>query len=898
MAITATSRKRSKNPEDDDPPQPKRNRRTLKIKEPEAEPSKPSQPKTVKGKGEMVVVDLPDKKKKSTRKTAVSKSTKGIDGPLKSLIRKGKKKVGVEEDDDEDKVSDLDIPDAENAVDEEEEIEDDPVEKMERKITKSKKQNQNSDCRLTGEPVPIQEARIRWPHRYDPVKARKGGKGYLHARQHFTSAVVDGETFHLNDCCHIQAEEGEKYYIGRIVEFFETTKKEPYIAVEWFFRAEDTVIKFHSDKVDDRLIFSSESGDDNPLDCVVEKITIIQASSYVDGYNYYFNMSYSEDFCTFENLSTGIQADVASSSLSSRFSSIGSLKADPNQPSTSSAPENSEMTLLDLYAGCGGMSTGLCMGASASGVNLVTRWAVDFSPEACQSLRHNHPETEVRHTTAGDYLELLKAWTELCETYILETGEPANADEDEEDDELEADSCAADDDVIFEVDKIVGICYGDPKEIKEGSALYYKVSWKGFSSEMDTWEPATGLENCEESIKDFVIDGYTRHILPLPGTVDVICGGPPCQGISGFNRYREKDEPLKDIKNFQLEVFMNIIKFLQPRFTLMENVVDIMRFEKAYLGRLAVARLVAMQYQVRLGFLVAGKYGLPQFRMRTFIWGARTTEKLPQFPLPTHKVVSRGFCPKEFEKCNVKVDEDEEKLLKDALLLGDAIRDLPEISTHEDRDEMEYGEDPITITDFERMLRRPKHALMGSAIPKSKESPPKLYDHRPLKLSKHDNIRVSQIPQRKGANYRDLKGVVVDANNIARRHKRIKIMLAPRKPLVPEYALKYVRGTSKKPFGRLWWDEIVSTVVGRAEPHNQVILHPQQDRTLSIRENARLQGFPDYYQFFGKVKQRYIQVGNAVAVPVGRALGFALARAVNEIPDDGPVFVLPPSFSS
>ncbi|XP_026427963.1 DNA (cytosine-5)-methyltransferase CMT3-like [Papaver somniferum] len=536
------------------------------------------------------------------------------------------------------------------------------------------------------------------------------------------------------------------------------------------------------------------------------------------------------------------------------------------------------------------------MGAAACGVNLVTRWAVDFSPEACQSLRHNHPETEVRHTTAEEFLELLKAWKNLCDTYLWsETGGAADADEDIEEVDSEADSLLDDNDEL-EVDKIVGICYGDPKGIKEGSALYYKVSWKGYDSDEDTWEPATGLDKCDESIKDFVIDGYKRHILPLPGTVDVICGGPPCQGISGFNRFRTKEEPLKDIKNFQLEVFMNIIKFLQPRFTLMENVVDIMRFEKAYLGRLAVARLVAMQYQVRLGFLVAGKYGLPQFRMRTFIWGARTTEKLPGFPLPTHKVVARGFCPKQFE-CNVKVSEDEEKLLKNALLLGDAIRDLPDITTHEERDEMEYGEDPINITEFQRMIRRPKQELMGSAIPKS-VTRPKLYDHRPLKLSKDDNIRVSQIPRKKGANYRDLDGVIVDGN-IARRHPHIKIILDSGKPLVPEYALKYVRGTSKKPFGRLWWDEIVSTVVGRAEPHNQVILHPEQDRTLSIRENARLQGFPDYYRFFGnKEKQRYIQVGNAVAVPVGRALGFALARAVNEIPDNGPVFVLPPSFSS
>jgi DNA (cytosine-5)-methyltransferase 1 len=43
----------------------------------------------------------------------------------------------------------------------------------------------------------------------------------------------------------------------------------------------------------------------------------------------------------------------------------------------------------------------------------------------------------------------------------------------------------------------------------------------------------------------------------------------------------------------------------------------------------------------------------------------------------------------------------------------------------------------------------------------------------------------------------------------------------------------------------------VATVVTRAEPHNQRVLHPVQDRVLSIRENARLQGFPDYYKLTG-----------------------------------------------
>jgi DNA (cytosine-5)-methyltransferase 1 len=82
------------------------------------------------------------------------------------------------------------------------------------------------------------------------------------------------------------------------------------------------------------------------------------------------------------------------------------------------------------------------------------------------------------------------------------------------------------------------------------------------------------------------------------GDVDVICGGPPCQGASGFNRFRNKAEPLKDPRNRQMPVFMDIVNFLRPRFLLMENVVDILKFCDGILGRYALARAVEMNYQV------------------------------------------------------------------------------------------------------------------------------------------------------------------------------------------------------------------------------------------------------------------------------------------------------------
>lgn len=106
----------------------------------------------------------------------------------------------------------------------------------------------------------------------------------------------------------------------------------------------------------------------------------------------------------------------------------------------------------------------------------------------------------------------------------------------------------------------------------------------------------------------------------------MICGGPPCQGISGFNRFRDAKAPLNDVKNRQLVVFMDLVQFLKPRFVLMENVVDLVKFADGFLGRHAMGRLVGMNYQARMGIMAAGAYGLPQFRMRVFVWAAQPSE--------------------------------------------------------------------------------------------------------------------------------------------------------------------------------------------------------------------------------------------------------------------------------
>ncbi|CAO2837185.1 unnamed protein product [Amaranthus hypochondriacus] len=789
--------------------------------------------------------------------------------------------------------------------------------KMSRKLVKK----EEIGCRFVGDPVPADEAKLRWPHRY-PDKVGSGRKRVKNpddedelilAKSHYLKAEVDGcKIFELNDDAHVQSEDGHDPYICKILEIFEGVDGLPYFRAQWYYRPVDTVIK-DSLKLSEgkKRIFLSEIMDDNPLDCLLEKLRIVKVNLNLDidakksampECDYYYDLKYLLPYSTFiaPPADTVVSQSESESTISSDADD-GAATTGDTKPDTGEVNQGkqSEMTLLDLYSGCGAMSTGLCLGANLGGTNLVTRWAVDFNSYACESLALNHPETNVRNETVDDFLSLIKEWQKLCASFKLVNSENTHElidsmtvdDDDGAEDDDEEDKNESDEE-IFEVEKFIGICHGDPNQnAKPG--LYFKVRWKGYGPNEDTWEPLDGLGNCRERMEEFVKRGYKEKLLPLPGDVDVVCGGPPCQGISGFNRFRNAENPLADPKNKQLLVYMDVVDFLKPRYVLMENVVDIVKFAKGFLGRYALGKLVDMNYQVRLGMMAAGAYGLPQFRMRVFVWGARPSEKLPQYPLPTHDLVLRGVIPNEFERNTVAYNEGHTVKLENKLLLGDAISDLPEVPNDESRDEIKYDRPPET--EFQRFIRLTKEAMSGQTV--GSELLETLYDHRPLQLNVDDHQRVCRVPKKKGANFRDFPGVRVRADNKVEFDPDIERERLPSgKPLVPDYAMTFVGGTSSKPFGRLWWDETVPTVVTRAEPHNQIVTHPVQDRVLTIRENARLQGFPDYYQLKGPIKQRYMQVGNAVAVPVARALGYAMAKASQGSISDEPLLVLPEKF--
>ena len=70
--------------------------------------------------------------------------------------------------------------------------------------------------------------------------------------------------------------------------------------------------------------------------------------------------------------------------------------------------------------------------------------------------------------------------------------------------------------------------------------------------------------------------------------------------MSGFNRLRNKDAPREDAKNKQLVVFMDIVSYLMPKFVLVGNVVDLVKFADGFLGRYAMGCIVDTGYQARM----------------------------------------------------------------------------------------------------------------------------------------------------------------------------------------------------------------------------------------------------------------------------------------------------------
>ncbi|KAK3184812.1 hypothetical protein Dsin_032098 [Dipteronia sinensis] len=103
-----------------------------------------------------------------------------------------------------------------------------------------------------------------------------------------------------------------------------------------------------------------------------------------------------------------------------------------------------------------------------------------------------------------------------------------------------------------------------------------------------------------------------------------------------------------------------------------------------------------------------------------------------------------------------------------------------------------------------KFIRLKRNNIVSLSTAQIALHPQLLYDHRLLKINVYDFKRAYYIPKKKGVNFRDLAGVLASDDNKVKWDPLVKkLLMQSRKPLVANYAMTIVRGTSPKPFGRL-----------------------------------------------------------------------------------------------
>ena len=165
----------------------------------------------------------------------------------------------------------------------------------------------------------------------------------------------------------------------------------------------------------------------------------------------------------------------------------------------------------------------------------------------------------------------------------------------------------------------------------------------------DQWEPAAAtyrknrpnVRFLEEDVRELSaadVRGAVREAGHGVDDVDVVIGGPPCQGFSRLNNERiELDEMEKDRRNTLFEEFLRVVTVLDPQLVLMENVRDLINRQTSddrYVKDLIVRQFEAEGYNCEYRVLEAERYGVPQKRRRIFFVG--TNRDVPiRFPEPT-----------------------------------------------------------------------------------------------------------------------------------------------------------------------------------------------------------------------------------------------------------------------
>lgn len=350
--------------------------------------------------------------------------------------------------------------------------------------------------------------------------------------------------------------------------------------------------------------------------------------------------------------------------------------------------------------------------------------------------------------------------------------------------------------------------------------------------------------------KSKTIFGDIREVPPekfaeIIGTnhVDVIIGGPPCPTFSTIGDAKIRSVTGKptseDPRNQLFLEYLKYVNYFRPDIFVIENVPNFITKYKGAIFNTAVEIIENIGkddggngegiYEVEKPVQVVNSvyYGVPQTRRRMMLVAHKKSGTKFSYPEPTHYYDQTDEASKKLKPCTT---------------VQDAIGDLPEITDNWRISEMPYSKNK-GLTEFQKIMRSSGNGktLKNNICRMSNDRAKRVFPH-----------------MKQGSKYMDL-------------------------PPEIRQILPFREDIFKDRLKRLVLKEPSWTVIAHIGMDGYMYIHPTENRTLSVREAARIQSFPDDFEFVGNQQETYVQVGNAVPPLLGKAIGESLMTYLNEI---------------
>ena len=305
--------------------------------------------------------------------------------------------------------------------------------------------------------------------------------------------------------------------------------------------------------------------------------------------------------------------------------------------------------------------------------------------------------------------------------------------------------------------------------------------------------------------------------------VEVIIGGPPCQGFSIVRKRdgaNHGDRLIDDPRRLLYKQFLNYVDFFHPKMFVMENVLGIKSAaDGEYFTRIQ-SEARASGYRVHGQVVTASDFGVPQKRQRQFIFGTR---------LDFLEFFHEGFMPPTHKNKIVT--------------LGEAIGDLPVLKSGGGAEEMDYNLKRRNI----QVKKYGRHFL-----------------YKVLEAQKAKRLTAHFARSHLQRDLRDFKRLREGENCLHAMQRGV------------EFEFPYDKTNFKDRYCRQDRNRLCSTIVAHLNKDGLMFIHPTQNRSLTPREAARVQSFPDWFGFPVTRSHQFRLIGNAVPPLVGEAIGLAV----------------------